>query len=189
MIDPMDLRILAILQEEGRLANAEIARRVGLAPSAVFERVRKLEASRLIRGYHARLDPHPLKRGLLAFIFVTANEAVKRADCARLLAEIPETLEVHNVAGEDCYLVKVRVESPEALGKLLREKFGAIPQVTATRSTLVLETYKETIALPLPAAQPREPLSARESVRTRPSDLLSAPAHPKEARRVTLRRK
>ena len=180
MIDPMDLRILAILQEEGRLANAEIARRVGLAPSAVFERVRKLEASKLIRGYHARLDPHPLKRGLLAFIFVTANEAVKRADCARLLAEIPETLEVHNVAGEDCYLVKVRVESPEALGKLLREKFGAIPQVTATRSTLVLETYKETSALPLPAVHPKGTLSAPQK---------TPGAIPEEARRVTLRRK
>jgi Lrp/AsnC family leucine-responsive transcriptional regulator len=149
-IDDIDLRILSLLQENARIPNAEIARRVGLAPSASLERLRKLEGRGLLLGYMARVAPVPLGYGLLAFVFVRSEEQIGAGTTGAGLAAIPEVQEVHHVAGEDCYLVKVRAADPAHLGRLLREKFGAIPTVRSTRSTIVLETVKEDVRLPLP---------------------------------------
>lgn len=151
MIDDTDARILAILQQDARIANADIARRLGMAPSAIFERIRKLEARGVIAGYTARLNPRALDRGLLAFVFVRADERLGHPEPTDArLAAIPEVQEVHHVAGEDCYLVKVRVADTEALARLLRERFGAIETIHSTRTTIVLSTVKESAALPLP---------------------------------------
>lgn len=154
--DDKDAEILAMLQENGRVSNAEIARQVALAPSAVLERIRKLEAKGTVRGYHAALDPRSVGRSLLAFVFVRADERVAEPRTGSALAEIPEVQEVHHIAGEDCYLVKVRAASPEHLGRLLRERFGAIDAVRSTRSTIVLETLKETFTVPIPTAPAAE---------------------------------
>jgi Lrp/AsnC family leucine-responsive transcriptional regulator len=156
MIDDTDRLLLTIIQSEPQCSNAEMARRVGMAPSAVLERVRKLEARGLIAGYEARLGAAQLGYGLLAFMFVQSDERVGSGDTGALLAAIPEVQEVHHVAGEDCYLVKLRVADTAALGELLRDRVGAIPSVRATRTTIVLETIKETTTLPLAAAAPRE---------------------------------
>ena len=150
MIDDVDLQILTILQENARTSNAAIARRVGMAPSAVLERVRKLEGRGVIAGYEARLAPRALGRELLAFVFVKVQERPASEEAGRAIAAVPEVQEVHHVAGEDCYLAKVRAASPADLGRLLRETFGAIPAVASTRSTIVLETLKETGQLALP---------------------------------------
>jgi Lrp/AsnC family leucine-responsive transcriptional regulator len=150
-IDATDRTILAALQENSRITNAEVARRLGMAPSAIFERIRKLEGRGLIRGYEALLDPESLGAGLLAFVFVRADERPALKTTGAQLAEIPNVLEVHHIAGEDCYLVKVRAADPAALGELLRLRFGAIPTVRSTRTTIVLETVKESARLPLPA--------------------------------------
>lgn len=139
--------ILTIIQRDGRESNAEIARQVGLAPSAVLERIRKLEDRGIVRGYAASLDPKMVGFGLIAFVFVRTNECGDGTD--QLLADIPEVLEVHDVAGEDSYLLKVRAADPEDLARLLREKLKAIPTVVSTRTTVVLQTVKETTALPL----------------------------------------
>jgi Lrp/AsnC family transcriptional regulator, leucine-responsive regulatory protein len=147
MIDEIDRQILSIVQKDGRTSNAEIARQVSLAPSAVLERIRKLEERRVIRGYSASLDPKQVGFGLIAFVFVRTNECGDGTD--QMLAEIPEVLEVHDVAGEDSYLLKVRAADPEDLAVLLREKLKAIPTVISTRTTVVLQTVKETTALPL----------------------------------------
>ena len=147
MIDEIDKNILAIIQQEGRESNAEIARQVGMAPSAVLERVRKLEEQGIIRGYTASVDPKAVGFGLTAFVFVRTNECGDGTD--QLLAEIPEVLEVHDVAGEDSYLLKVRAADPEDLARLLREKLKSIPTVVTTRTTVVLQTVKETTTLPL----------------------------------------
>jgi Lrp/AsnC family leucine-responsive transcriptional regulator len=147
MIDVIDAKILNILQENGRTSNAEIARQVGLVPSAVLERVRRLEERGVIRGYGARLNAKDLGLGLLAFVFVRTEEIRGEDKAARQLAEIPEVLEVHHIAGEDCFLVKVRAADTDELGRLLREKIVAIKSVTSTRTTIVLRTAKETAAL------------------------------------------
>ncbi|MFN2386419.1 MAG: Lrp/AsnC family transcriptional regulator [Thermoanaerobaculia bacterium] len=150
MIDRVDAKILTILQENARTSNAEIARQVGLAPSGVYERIRKLEERGTIGGYTIRTDPRNLGLGLLCFMFVRSNERGGSVETAEKLAAIPEILEVHQVAGEDCFLIKVRAADTDALGRLLREKLGHISTITSTRTTIVLETVKETGTLPLP---------------------------------------
>ncbi|MBE7517439.1 MAG: Lrp/AsnC family transcriptional regulator [Chloracidobacterium sp.] len=147
MIDDTDHQILRIVQYDARISNADIARKVGLAPSAVHERVRKLEERGVICGYEARIDHRQFGLGMLAFVFVKSREWGDGTDEA--LAKIPEVLEIHDVAGEDSFLLKVRAGSPEGLAKLLREKIKAVPTVLSTRTTVVLETIKETSSVPV----------------------------------------
>jgi Lrp/AsnC family leucine-responsive transcriptional regulator len=156
MINALDAHILTILQKNARVSNAEIARQVGLAPSAVFERVRKLEERGVIQGYSVRIEPHAVGLGLVAYTFVRSNDRPGGIQTAEKLAEIPEVLEVHHVAGEDCFLVKVRAADTEALGRLLRERLGKISTISSTRTTIVLESVKETTQLPIARAEVEE---------------------------------
>src|SRR5918997_6856496 len=105
-MNDIDKKILNIIQKDARISNAEIARQVGLAPSAVLERIRKLEERGVIQGYAAEIDADQVGFGLTAFVFVRTNECGDGTD--KILAKIPEVLEVHDVAGEDSYLLKVR---------------------------------------------------------------------------------
>ena len=151
MIDDIDGRILSILQNDARTSNAEIARRLAMAPSAILERIRKLETRGLIDGYEARLNPKALDMGLLAFIYVRADERIGSRVIGDELAAFPEVQEVHHIAGEDCYLLKVRVADTNALSDLLRQRLGPIDAIRSTRTTIVLSTIKETAQIPLPS--------------------------------------
>jgi Lrp/AsnC family transcriptional regulator, leucine-responsive regulatory protein len=148
-IDEIDLRIVALLQQNARETQADIARAVGLAPSAVLERIRKLEARGVVRGYTADIDPRVLDLGMLAFVAVRSDEVGADDQVGQALAAIPEVLEVHHVAGDDCFLVKVRAREAEHLGQLLRTRIGRVPGVRSTRTTIVLGTVKETSRLPV----------------------------------------
>lgn len=152
MLDDIDRKILTILQADGRTTNVDLARQVGMAPSAVFERVRRLEQRGVITGYAARVDPKAVDRPLLAYVLVRSDERIGTSHSGESLAKLPEVLEVHHVAGQDSYLVKVRVRDPEALGKLLRDRFGAIDSVRSTQSIIALDTFKDSWALPIDAA-------------------------------------
>jgi Lrp/AsnC family transcriptional regulator, leucine-responsive regulatory protein len=151
-MDSTDRKILNILQSDARTPNAELARQVGMAPSAVLERVRKLEERQVIKGYEARLDPKALDMGLLAFVLVRTDERVGHIQSEATLTRIPEVLEVHHVAGEDCFLLKVRAANTDALQALLRDRIGAIPSVRSTRTTIVLQTVKESATIPVESA-------------------------------------
>lgn len=151
-LDGVDLRILTMLQDNARVSNADIAREVGMAPSATLERLRKLEERGVVEGYETRLNPDAVQRGLAAYIFVRSNEPPGTQRAAQALAEIDEVQEVHHVAGEDCFLIKVRAADTRDLMRLIRERIGSIPSVTSTRTTVVLDTVKETARIPLPAA-------------------------------------
>jgi Lrp/AsnC family transcriptional regulator, leucine-responsive regulatory protein len=150
MPDSTDLSILALLQANARISNADIARKLGMAPSATLDRIRKLERSGVIQGYAARIDPAALGLGLTAFILVRTEERVGSGAIGQALARLPEVLELHHVAGEDCYLVKVRVADTEDLSRILRERFGRLKGVRNTRTTIVLSTVKEDGPLPFP---------------------------------------
>jgi Lrp/AsnC family leucine-responsive transcriptional regulator len=147
MIDNIDREILNIIQKDARISNAEIARQVELAPSAVLERVRKLEERGVIRGYSADIDPKVLGYGLTAIIAVRTSEC--GAGVGEQLAAVPEVQEIHEVAGDDCFYIKVRTRDTESLGVLLRETVKAIPNVLNTRTTVVLKTFKEGNILPV----------------------------------------
>lgn len=154
MIDGMDREILSILQQDARTSNAEIGRRVGMAPSAILERIRKLESRGVVTGFEARVAPRRVGLGLTAFVFVRTDESPGRHDSARKLAELDAVLEVHHIAGEDCYLAKVVARNAGELGRFLREEVGSIPAVTSTRTTVVLETIRESARLPLDQEDP-----------------------------------
>jgi len=149
-LDTIDLIILSSLQENARLQNSELAKKCGMAPSAVLERVKKLEQKGIIKDYIARIDPAALQLKLLAFISIKSSAGPGDASTAKLIAKIPEVLEVHHIAGEDCYLVKIRTEDPQSLIKLMRDKFSKIPNIISTKTTIVLETLKEDNYLPVP---------------------------------------
>jgi Lrp/AsnC family leucine-responsive transcriptional regulator len=144
MLGNIDKLIIELLQGNGRMTQADIARQIGIAPSAVLERIRKLEARGVIRGYAALVDPRSLDKGLLAFVAVRTSGLHGDEEAGRRLAAMPEVLEVHHVAGEDCFLLKVRTRDTEQLGELLRDRISAIPEVSSTRTTIVLGTLKET---------------------------------------------
>ena len=148
-MDKIDLKILSIIQEDARVSNAEISRQLKMAPSGVLERIRKLEEKGVITGYEVRLNPKILNHGLAAFIFVREIEGKGSWKTAEQLAKLPEVLEVHHVAGEDCLLVKVRTKDTDHLEKLLTKDFAAIKSLISTRTTIVLSTTKESIKIPL----------------------------------------
>ena len=155
-MDSTDRQILDILQRHARTSNAEIARQVGMAPSATHERLRKLEERGVITGYSVRLAPDQVGLGLLAFVHVRAEEGPGATGTEEALAAIPEVEELHHVAGEDCFLLKVRAPDTITLGRLLRDRIGALPTVRSTRTTIVLSTVKDGAPLPLPGAEPEE---------------------------------
>ncbi len=143
-IDEIDHQILNILQEKARIPNAEVARQVGMAPSAVLERIRKLEERGIIEGYEVRLNPVPFEQGLAAFVFVDIDRACGNGSLERELADLPGVQEVHQVAGDDGYLLKIRAADPKSLGLLLRDRLLIIPGVKSSRTQMVLNTVKET---------------------------------------------
>jgi len=149
MIDAVSLKILKILQKKARIPNVEVARQVGMAPSAVLERIRKLEKQGFIDGYEVRLNPKRFAKSLVAFVRVKIIKLADEKKIGEKLTRIAEVQEVHYVAGEDAFLVKVRAADPEDLGRLIRDKIAAIASVRSTQTAIVLSTYKETARIPI----------------------------------------
>jgi len=150
MIDDISMEILKILQDKARIPNVEVSRQVGLAPSAVLERIRKMEKSGIIDGYEVRLNPERFSRSQISFIHITTRlHDPSQGSIGDQLAAIPEIQEVHFIAGEDGYLVKVRTANTEELGDMLRNQIAKIEGVVSTRTTTVLHTYKETSRIPI----------------------------------------
>jgi Lrp/AsnC family leucine-responsive transcriptional regulator len=157
-LDPIDRKILQLLRRDGRMAHAAIAKAVGLSGPAVHDRVRKLEQRGIIAGYTAVLDPMVLDRCHVAFVMVTLSEGNEFAMDEPIIARVceePDVLEFHRIAGEDCYLVKVRCATNQELEQLLR-RIRRIRGVARTRTTIVLSTEleKPTIDVPEPEGRP-----------------------------------
>jgi Lrp/AsnC family transcriptional regulator, leucine-responsive regulatory protein len=148
-LDNTDLKILSNLQSNSCLSNVELAKKLGMAPSAALERVKKLEQKGIILGYPTRINPEALNLHLLAFIFIKSSEGPGKAAAAKQLAKLPEVLELHHIAGEDCYIAKVRAKDPLSLVQFMREKFSKIKGILSTKTTIVLETVKEDNYLPI----------------------------------------
>jgi Lrp/AsnC family leucine-responsive transcriptional regulator len=149
-LDNIDLRILRLMQENARISNVDLARELEMAPSAMLERVKKLEQKKVILHYTAQVDPAFVGQKLLAFIFIRTTDGFGSPVTGPALARIPEVQEVHNVAGDDCYLVKVRTADSAALMALMRTQFAQIPTIQSTKTTIVLETVKEEQKLKIP---------------------------------------
>jgi Lrp/AsnC family leucine-responsive transcriptional regulator len=140
-VEETDRAIVAALSQDGRLSYTDLAEKVGLSVSAVHQRVRRLEQRGVIKGYHARLDHEALGLPLTAFVAIRPLDASQPDDAPDRLAKLPEIEACYSVAGEDFYLLLVRVESPVGLERLLQE-IRTAANVT-TRTTVVLSTPYE----------------------------------------------
>ncbi|MCC2600542.1 Lrp/AsnC family transcriptional regulator [Sphingobacterium sp. FBM7-1] len=152
-LDQIDYQILRIMQENARTNNADIARELGMAPSAILERVKKLEQKEVILQYNAKINPDAVDQKLLSFIFIKAQDPIGTQKVGLLLAKIPEVQEVHDIAGDDGYLIKVRTNDAKGLVELMRNSLGKIGEIISTRTTIVLETVKEEQKLVIPTIE------------------------------------
>jgi Lrp/AsnC family leucine-responsive transcriptional regulator len=149
MLDEINLDILKILQKKARIPNIEVSRQIGLAPSAVLERIRKMEKQGIIDGYEVRLNPELFNRSQVAFVHIYVESGAFGA-VEKKLSLIPEIQEIHFVSGDDCLLAKIRAADTASLGLLLQKNIAPINGVLSTKTETVLSTVKETSQIPLP---------------------------------------
>jgi Lrp/AsnC family leucine-responsive transcriptional regulator len=150
-IDDYDRAILDALQTDGRIANAELARRLALSAPAIHARLRRLEEVGLISRYAAVLDREKLGFDLLCFVNISLQRHTREhvALFRQRIQEIPQVLECHHVTGEYDYLLKVVVRNRKELEHLLMEELTPIPGVAHIHTSLVLNEVKAATALPL----------------------------------------
>jgi Lrp/AsnC family leucine-responsive transcriptional regulator len=145
-LDDIDVKLLDILQRKGRTRRSDLAEAVGLSIPSVSDRLRKLEESRVILGYHAFIDAKKLGKDITAFIFVTVDSSKHYAQFLEHAASVDDILECHAITGEGSHLLKVRTANTASLEKLLA-KIQAWSGVQSTRTSLVLSTSKETMRI------------------------------------------
>jgi len=149
-MDNTDLQILKILQKKARIPNVEVARKIGMAPSAVLERIKKLEARGIIQGYEVRLNPDMFNCDMIAFIKIKADALTQLKQTGQNLSRIEQIQEVHYLAGEDCLMVKLRVKNNSELENILTQKIASLEGIKETQTCIALSTYKESAKIMLP---------------------------------------
>ena len=141
LLEPLDAKIVRLLAEDGRLSFAELGRRTGLSTSATQQRVRRLEERGVLNGYAARVDPAKVGLDITAFVSIRPMDASQPDDSPERLAPLDEIVSCYSVAGEESYILQVRVATPLALEDLLA-RIRAAANVS-TRTTMVLSTPYE----------------------------------------------
>lgn len=151
-LDRYDRQILAVLQQEGRLSNQDLADRIGLSPSPCLRRVRALEESGLIAGYHAVLDAKKLGLSLMALIHISMDQHTPERfqHFEESIRAIPQVLECLLITGQDAdYQLKVVVADMDGYQELLLNQITRIPGVTGVHSSFVLRKVVDQTALPV----------------------------------------
>ncbi len=151
MLDDYDRRILAVLRENGRATNVEIAQAVGLSEAPCSRRIRRLEQEGVIRGYTARLDPDAIGLGFIAYVtlvldYITASTA---QEFVERIAEIPEITSCYIVSGSYDAILHVAAKDSAAYSDIVFDRLRRIPGVKDVRSAFVMRTIKESPGLPL----------------------------------------
>jgi Lrp/AsnC family leucine-responsive transcriptional regulator len=148
-LDKLDRHILHILQQEGRIAMKELGERVGLSITPCIERVRRMERDGVISGYYAKVKPAALGANLLVFVEITLNQKSASAfeQFRREVLRIPEVQECHLVSGDFDYLIKARIHEMAEYRKLLGDMLLQLPGAAQSKSYVVMEEIKETLAL------------------------------------------
>ncbi|HEX6365087.1 MAG TPA: Lrp/AsnC family transcriptional regulator [Agromyces sp.] len=150
-MDAIDRKILAELQQDGRLSLTDLAERVQLSMSPTHRRLRALEASGAITGYRAVIDPAAVGLGFGALVFVTMDQANRAtvAACDAAVAEVPEVIQALRLFGDPDYLLRVAVPDLHAYERLWDERLSALPGVRRVESTLVMKTVVDDRPLPI----------------------------------------
>ncbi len=153
-LDEVDIRILTLLQEEGRLSNAKLAERLKLSETPVWRRLRRLEEDGFIKGYQALIDRKKLGIGLIAFVRVTfANHTGEQPfQFEEAIQTIPEILSCHNVTGESDYQLQVVARDIESYGDFVATVLRRLPGVAEIHSSLSMREIKSSGRLPIPGA-------------------------------------
>lgn len=141
-VDALDRKIIAALRENGRATYAELGRTIGLSASSVHERVGKLEAAGVITGYHAVVNPNTVGLGVTALVGIQPTDTAENDELADALAGLPEVESCYAVAGDEAFVVKVRVSTVDDLERTLG-RLRRIAGVARTRTTVVLSTRFE----------------------------------------------
>jgi len=155
MFDPIDYKLLDLLQANGRASQLELAQSVGLSQPAVAERIRKLEQQGAITGYAALVDARTLGKDITAFIGVVTNHPRFNYSFTKEISDITEVLECHRVAGSDSYLLKIKTANTSSLDELIA-RIRSIPGVERTQTTIAIASVKETTRV-LPATEHKAP--------------------------------
>jgi Lrp/AsnC family leucine-responsive transcriptional regulator len=162
-LDLIDLQILRVLQRDCKISLARIGEIVGLSAPAVIDRIKKLEQSGVIKGYHANLDARQLGLDVTAFIGVSIEHPTEIGEMEEGVAAIEDVLECHHVTGQHTLLLKVKTRNTSTLEQLISH-IRCLPGVARTETMVVLSTHTERIQLPL-AAPPEAP-ARRKNGRT-----------------------
>jgi Lrp/AsnC family leucine-responsive transcriptional regulator len=147
-IDAKDRKILGLVQRDGKLSQAEVAKHVGLSVAAINERLRKLERAGVIRRYAAIVDPRAVGSTITAFVEIFIEHPRHEAAFIERLLELDEVQECHYITGEFSLLLKVRVRDVDALQQLLLRELNVMEGVRQTRTVMVLSTAKEESFVP-----------------------------------------
>ncbi|MGB1309809.1 MAG: Lrp/AsnC ligand binding domain-containing protein [Leucothrix sp.] len=147
----IDRNILAIMQDDGRITYAELARRVGLTTTPCIERVRRLERDGYIKQYSTVLNPEQLDAGLIVFVQIRLDRTSKDtfAQFKSAVLELPEVQECYLVSGSFDYLIKARLADMAAYRVFLEESLLSVPAVQESTSVVVMEAIKETLTIPI----------------------------------------
>ncbi|MEN9851353.1 MAG: hypothetical protein RL128_1516 [Pseudomonadota bacterium] len=149
MLDATDRRILAVLQKEGRITNADLSERVNLSPSACHRRVQQLEEAGYIDKYVALLNTRKMGKPTTVFVEITLqSQAEDLLDAfEREVARVPDILECHLMAGTADYLLKIMAEDTEDFARIHRQHLSRLPGVRQMQSSFALRTVVQTTAL------------------------------------------
>lgn len=150
-LDRIDLRILNLLQADGRISNLKLAEAIGLSPTAVLARTQRLQRDGYILGYEARLDPFKLGRGMMVFVEVLLDRTTPHVfDAFKAAVQVhDEIMECHMVAGGFDYLLKTRMADMGAYRQFAGQVLWQLPGVRETRTYAVMEEVKNLTRLPL----------------------------------------
>jgi Lrp/AsnC family leucine-responsive transcriptional regulator len=150
-LDDVDRKILRILQEQGRITNASLAKQIGISPPAMLERVKRLESTGVISRFVALLNPDLIGVGVIAFIRVSlaAHQLPRMDEFSEKILEMDEVLECYQVSGPDDYVLKVALTNVKDYRDFTFKKLASIEGVQSINSSFVLGTIKNKTALPV----------------------------------------
>jgi Lrp/AsnC family transcriptional regulator, leucine-responsive regulatory protein len=150
-LDKIDLKILRILQENGRITNLQLSSDIGLSPAPTLERVKKLEQAGYIRSYHAQVDDKMLGLGIRAFIQISLTRQIANAidNFRAQIAEIPEIVECYQVTGDADYFMKAMVKDISAFERLIAQKLSRIEEIGQMKTMVILSKVKDSKVMPV----------------------------------------
>lgn len=150
-IDSLDLKILKILQEKGKISNIQLSQEIGLSPAPTLERVKKLETSGMIKSYHAVINANKLGLGFSALIQISLTRQINNAikNFTKAISEIPEVTQCLQVTGNFDYQLLVIVKDIPAFERLIADKLSKIEEIGQMQTMVVLSTIKDSKILPI----------------------------------------